>query len=150
VVDAPRTSIAAVSEKKAVKCTPVIGERTDDVAVIVDPKLSRQEGTWNGDAGEPSLRQKKRVVADSVAEVPDDLLLESTTRPSIGQERTWDVDVRKRAACQKETMFAGTIKELPNDVTPVVQPIRFSVRGSRDNIDVYRSRFPGHARGISR
>src|SRR5438876_2448044 len=64
---------APLSEKKAMECAPVTGEGTDDVAVIVDPKRSSQDGTRNGDAGEPSLRQEKCVVADSVAEVPDDL-----------------------------------------------------------------------------
>src|SRR5713226_9159506 len=63
---------APLSEKKAMECAPVLGVETDDVAVIVDPKRSSQDGARNGDAGEPSLRQEKRVVANSVPEMPDD------------------------------------------------------------------------------
>src|SRR4030095_682426 len=47
----------APGEKKAVKCGSVIGERTDNVAVIADAKRRSHASAWNGDAGEPSLRQ---------------------------------------------------------------------------------------------
>src|SRR5439155_10124151 len=64
---------ATLSEKKAVERAPVIGEETDDVAVIVDPKRGSQDSARKRDAGESSLREEKRVVANSVAEVPNDL-----------------------------------------------------------------------------
>src|SRR5438128_1253561 len=38
---------APLSQKKAMECAPVTGEDTDDVAVIVNPKRSSQEGTRN-------------------------------------------------------------------------------------------------------
>ena len=113
---------AAVSEKKAVKCAPVIGERTDDVAVIVDAKRSSQEGSRNCDAGNPSRRQEKPVVAGGIPEVSHDLTLVVDTE-SICQGRTRKIDRSELTARQKETMFPGTIKELPNDVPLVVQSI---------------------------
>src|SRR2546422_3976360 len=66
--------------------------------------------------------------------MPDDLT-PVVDPESICQGRAWDVDGGERSARQKETMLTGTITELSNDVPFVVQPIRFGIRGSWDNVD---------------
>src|SRR5262249_37949764 len=73
-------------------------------------------------------------VAAGIAEMPDDLAL-VVDPERVCQRGVRDVDGGERSARQKETMFARAIIDLADDVPFVVQPIRFSIRGSWDNVD---------------
>src|SRR4030095_15895298 len=58
------------------------------------------------------------------------LIPQSSVRNAPGMSMWVNVPSAKRKPCSP-----GTIKELPNDVSPIVQPVRFGVRGSWNDID---------------
>src|SRR5262245_14046094 len=107
----------AMSEKKAVKGTAVIGVGTDDVSLIVNAKRNGQECTGNLDPGKLTVCQQKAVVAARVAEVTDDLLLllmpKTSVRVAPGMSIVVTLPPDSRKPCSPES------SKLPNNISLV-------------------------------